>query len=307
VTFPARAQQPVTPVIPVLVEYSAPTPECAPAEAFQRLLEIEVARSPSPRRSWRFSILVRRLADSYEGTLTTETGVRTVTAARCDDVTASLALIVAMADSSPAAPPEPLPAEPPPPAPAIAPALMPPSPPSTEAVKSADAVRDRSADEAPLEWRIGVRPFASDHGTDSPTLGILAFGSVELPWGLRKMMFEIGGGTFSDMFSGVGPVSAPAPGITYLVLDTQACLLDVPLGDFGVSVLGCLRVAGASFKAGPTRGGAFWTGGGARLRWQTPVHLFIEANLDAVYGTVSGGESVNPGWLDIGVALGVRL
>jgi hypothetical protein len=162
------------------------------------------------------------------------------------------------------------------------------------------------------EWRVGVRGLTTDHGLDSPTLGWLAFGSVELPWGFRKMMFEVGAGTFSDMFSGVGPAFAPSPGITYLVLDTQSCLIDLPLGDSGLSFLGCVRVAGASFKThsyGAERGsgGALWTGAGGRIRWQTPIALFLEVNIDAVYGTVSGGESVHPGWLDLGASLGVRL
>jgi hypothetical protein len=96
---------------PVVVGYEAPA-ECASAEAFQVLLAIEIARSPAPDRPWRFSVVIRRQPDSYAGTLTTESGARTVTAARCDDVTAALALIVAMAEPATAAPPPPPPAPP---------------------------------------------------------------------------------------------------------------------------------------------------------------------------------------------------
>src|ERR1700722_14181761 len=93
---------------PVVVEYVAP-PECASNEAFLMLLKTEIARSRNPDRPWRFAVHVLRQTGGYEGTLTTETGVRKVTAARCDDVTASLALIIAMSEpeelASPPSPP----------------------------------------------------------------------------------------------------------------------------------------------------------------------------------------------------------
>src|ERR1700722_648447 len=78
---------------PVIVEYVAPSPECASNDAFRALLQAEIARTTGPHPAWRFSVRIRREDNAYEGTLTTETGVRTVRAARCDDVTAALAVI----------------------------------------------------------------------------------------------------------------------------------------------------------------------------------------------------------------------
>jgi hypothetical protein len=297
---------------PVIVEYIAPTPECASSEAFQLLLAAEIARSPNPDRTWRFSVLVRRQGEFYEGTLTTETGVRKVTATRCDDVTAALALIVAMAEPEPDAPAPTPPAD----EPALAPQpAAPPAPARTRPVVSSlptDRTPAREDGASRLEWRFGIRGMASSHGMDSPTLGGLAFGSVELPWGFRKMMFEVGVGTFSDTFAGVGPVSSPSPGITYYMVDTQSCLLDLPIENTGLSVLGCIRVAGASFKTSLNgtkegNGGALWFGAGVRLRWQSRFSLFFEVNADGVYGTVSSGEDNNPGWFDAGASVGFML
>ena len=57
----------------------------------------------------------------------------------------------------------------------------------------------------------------------------------------------------------------------------------------------------------PQNGGALWTGVGARLRWQTNVSLFLEGGVDAMYGTISGGESIDAGWFDATLSAGFRL
>lgn len=82
---------------PVILAYNAP-PECASLEAFQELLGAEIARAPNPNRPWRFSVRIRRAGDRYEGTLTTETGVRTMTSARCDDLTSEASASAAQAE-----------------------------------------------------------------------------------------------------------------------------------------------------------------------------------------------------------------
>jgi len=270
---------------PVVVEYTAPTPECASSEAFQALLETEVARSPNPGRPWRFAVHIRREADTYEGMLMTETGVRRVTSTRCDDVTGALAIIVAVADGPRA-----------------------PAPFSVVSPRAADRAPDRDDQPPQLEWRLGARFIASNHSVDGGLMmGGMGSGSIELPWGFRKMMFEVGVGTSSSLGAGY-PVSAPPPLITYYLLDTQACLLDLAIEDTWLSVLGCIRVAGATFKTfDDSKGGALWGGANLRLRVQTPMSLFLEGNLGGVYGTVSGGENNNPAWFDAGASLGVRL
>jgi hypothetical protein len=127
--------------------------------------------------------------------------------------------------------------------------------------------------------------------------------SVELPWGVRKTLFEIALGGMDS--------SSPIEHLSYMVLDSQACLLDLPLGS-GFSALGCLRIAMGSFTAvdsiyGQNNGGALWFGAGGRLRWQSRSSIFLELNLNAVYGTVSSGEDTRPGWGDAGATLGLRL
>jgi hypothetical protein len=166
-----------------------------------------------------------------------------------------------------------------------------------------------------LEWRLGAKAIVSNHGGN----GLYEMGggmgalSVELPWGLSKTLFELSAGTMVNL-TGPGGALAPVPATyqRYDILDTQACLLDLPIRTTGLTVLGCLRVAGAIFHttfggAGTSSGGAFWPGGGLRLRWQSPVAVFVEVEADAVYGTVSGGESVTAGWADMTATAGVRL
>ena len=286
---------------PVVVEYTAPTPECASSEAFQALVNTEIARSPRLDRNWRFAVRILRRDSIYEGTLTAESGAeRTITAARCDDVTAALAVIIAVAEPSGA----PSASTPSPPANVSAP--VDPSQPSEPDVKPAGSAPG-------VEWRVGARGFTQTHPSWNANIGALGAVSLELPLGFRNMMFEVGGGISTDY--GVSPWST-----TYLILDTQACLLDLPIGSTGISVLGCLRLDGAEFRAArvggppvpggfppPNNGGAFWTGASARLRWQSPVRVFLEGNVDGMYGTVSAGEDSQPAWVAVGLGVGMRI
>ncbi|MGO9833027.1 MAG: hypothetical protein ACLP1X_02295 [Polyangiaceae bacterium] len=267
-------------------------------DAFQALVKAEIARFPGSDRNRRLSVRIVQQDGLYAGTLTTETGAfRTITAARCDDVTAALAVIIAVAEPSGAGPAD----TPAPPANRSAQVdLSQPSEPEREPAGSASR----------LDWRVGARGFASTQWS----VGGLGAVSLELPWGFRKMMFEVGGG-MSNVIG--GRVEAT----TYLILDTQACLLDLPIASTGLSVLGCLRLDGAEFRSsrvgGPApppgvvfptnNGGAFWTGASARLRWQSPVRLFVEGNVDGMVGTVSAGEDNTPAWFAVGLGVGLRI
>lgn len=286
---------------PASLEYVAPTPDCVSNDAFQGLVKAEIARFPSSDRDRRLSVRIVQQDGLYAGTLNTETGaVRTITAARCDDVTAALAVIIAVAE-----PPNAAPADPPaPPADGHAQVdLSQPNEPDREPAGSASR----------LEWRVGARGFTSTHPSWSTNVGGLGAVSIELPWGFRKMMFEVGGGMSTDI--GGSPWAT-----TYLILDTQACLLDLPIGSTGLSVLGCLRLDGAEFRSsrvgGPAplagvaptnNGGAFWTGASARLRWQSPVRVFVEGSIDGMYGTVSAGEDNEAAWVAVGLGVGLQI
>jgi hypothetical protein len=285
---------------PASLEYVAPTPDCVSNDAFQALVQAEITRFPSSDRDRRLSVRIVQQEGLYAGTLTTETGaVRTITAARCDDVTAALSVIIAVAEPPSAA------------------AAAPPSPPAdghaqVDLTQPNAPDRGRQGSASGLEWRVGARAFGSTQswGANVGTLGVV---SLELPWGFHKMMFEVGAGLSTDI--GGAPWD-----VTYLILDTQACLLDLPIGSTGLSVLGCLRLDGAAFSssqvggpatfgvARPTNnGGALWTGASARLRWQSPVRVFVEGNVDGMYGTVSAGEDINPAWVAVGLAVGLRI
>jgi len=287
---------------PASLEYVAPTPDCVSNDAFQALVKAEIARFPSSDRDRRLSVRIVQQDGLYAGTLTTETGaVRTITAARCDDVTAAVAVIIAVAQPSNAAPSDPH------------------SPPvngsaQVDLSQPSEADREPAGSASRLDWRVGARGFGSTQSWSS-NVGVLGAVSLELPWGFSKMMFEVGGG----MSTNIG--GAPWA-VTYLILDTQACLLDLPIGDTGLSVLGCLRLDGAEFQstrvggpalplgAGPpptNNGGAFWTGASARLRWQSRVRVFVEGNVDGMYGTVSAGEDNNPAWVAVGLGVGLRI
>jgi hypothetical protein len=290
---------------PVIVAYVAPT-ECASVDAFQVLVATEIARRPAADRTWRWSVHVRSRGSVYEGTVTSEDVERLVTAASCDDVTAALARVIADGESAlPPLPPPPAPCSEPPPAPPVAPSLPPPP----------DADRDVRPSSG-AEWRLGARGELTNHGSNetaygaplgaAPVTGGMATLSLEVPGGFRKLEFEVGAGRLSS--------AGNAP-LTYTVVDTQACLVDVPFGTSGFSALGCLRLAGAAFSAPfvldgvaiPQNGGALWVGAGGRLRWQARMGVFVEASVTGMYGTVSGGESTTPGWVDAGVGAGFRL
>jgi hypothetical protein len=201
--------------------------------------------------------------------------------------------------------------------PTAAPPVAPP-PPVEPPSPRAEAGRDGNT--SSLQWRVGGRVIASTHPTwGAPNLGGIGAVSLELPWGFRKMMFEIGAGTSSGHSSTSNYDAYFGPRtFTYFILDTQACLLDLPIGNTRLSALGCLRVAGAIFDlqgyvtGGPPtvlaeNGLALWTGASARIRWQTPFQFFFEANADAMYGTVSEGEDNKPGWFGIGFGAGLLL
>ena len=284
---------------PVVVDYVAPSPECPSTEAFQAAITTQMARAVGHEHPARLSVRIRPKSGGYEGTVTTERAVRTVAAARCEEVTAALALVIANATpfspttSSVEQPAEPAPTPPAEPRPPVWRELPP---------------KHRYREESRVEFRFAARADVNNHAGDgTPVTGGFGVASIELPWGFRKMMFEVAGGAMSS-------VDRTYP-LSYVVLDTQACLIDVPLGATGLSLLGCLRVAGASYKSaysfggvqGVENGGALWTGGGGRLRWQTPWGLFLEAQVNGVYGTVSSGESTTPGWLDLGASAGFRL
>jgi hypothetical protein len=316
---------------PTFGEYSAPLPECASSEAFQTRLRAEMAPSSDVERAGRFAVRIRRVADGrYEGTLTTETGVRQVTATRCDEVTASLAVIIAMAEAPTHVPaPSTQPA-----APAPAPTSPVPSPAAIRARASAaprsepSTANDHDADSGdsalPAKWRVGARGFATNHPSwGTPTPGVMGFASVEIPWGFHgfhAMMFEAGIGTSSAHGSTpreygpaeLGPTTTGPSSLTFVIVDTQACLLDIPIGESGLSVLGCLRVAGGTFSGSggalyPTNGLALWGGLSTRLRWQSPIRLFFEVNFDAMYGTLSDAADSSPGWFEGGASLGLQI
>jgi hypothetical protein len=300
---------------PVVVAYVAP-PECASLDAFQVLVSTEIARRPAADRTWRWSVRVREEQGLYEGTVTSEDVARTVSSASCDDVTAALARVIADGEAGPLPLPPPLPAPPP------APPPPPPPPPREEPIvvtavpPPAQAADKDTRPPSRAEWRIGGRADFSNHGFNatsygSPTgaatvTGGMATLSLEVPGGFRKMEVELGVGRLGN--TGNSP-------LTYTVVDTQTCLVDVPFGSTGLSGLGCLRLAFAEFSSFaafdgvtmPQSGGALWAGAGARLQWQARVGLFVEASLTGMYGTVSAGESTSPGWLDAGIGAGFRL
>jgi len=287
---------------PVTVEYDAPS-ECASSWAFRVLLETQIARYPDPGRAWRWAVRIHRQGAVYEGTLTGENGIRTAKACSCDDVTAVLALMIARGD--PEAPGTTLECAAPPPPQAVAPPPTEPPPPPAVA----PPVVDKAEHPARPEWRASARAEFTNHGTgtSSTVAGGMGVLSLEIPGGFDKLMFEVAAGKLSAQDGGT-PLS-------YSVLDTQTCLLDVSLGTTGLSFLGCVRVAGAAFNAAPysyggvqypQSGGALWGGLGGRVRWQIPFGLFAEASVTGMYGTVSGGESTQPAWYDAALSAGWR-
>jgi hypothetical protein len=308
---------------PLMVEYLAPAPpHCASVDAFQRLVAAGVAAEDIERVDWRFQVQIRQASGGeYLGRVTSASGVKTARSCDCADVTAALARAVAADDLEPVAPERQLEGP-------------------LAAAPSADGVPSGPPATGPSSWRLGARLetwshgawmgyfTTSDPGSTAPSYGGMATLSVELPWGFRKSMFEVGFGVMSSTatssanatslpsgtVSGIPPTVVSAgpmtAHITYYVLDTQSCLVDLPLGA-GFSALGCLRVAAGAFqwteRPYSNGGGALWFGVGGRLRWQSPQSFYVEAQLNAVYGTVSGGEDTKPGWGDAAAAVGFRL
>ena len=117
------------------------------------------------------------------------------------------------------------------------------------------------------------------------------------------MLFEVGAGMLLQQTAIPLGVMGPrqyATGMTpWLVVDAQACPIDLPLGKTGLSVLGCGRIA-----VGLVSGVAGWGGGGARLRWQSPWHVFVEAHGNGMYGTKIDGV---PALMDFGGSVGFRI
>ena len=162
-----------------------------------------------------------------------------------------------------------------------------------------------------------MRGFATSHPSwGSPNPGAIGFASVEAPWGFHAMMFEGGLGAsyaHGNTLQTLAPSTAIVPSkMVFVILDTQACLLDVPLGGSGFGVLGCLRGSGAYFTGSggavyPESGLAVWGGVDARLRWQSTVRLFLEVNVDAMIGTISDAVDDRPWWFEGGGSLGFQL
>lgn len=284
---------------PVVVEYVAP-PECASSEAFHALLSAQLAQTSNPDRPWRFSITIRH-DDDYVGELKTETGSRELRAPTCDEVTAALSLVIAMAQPELPAPPPPPPDPPPPPPTPIALPIITPAPPPG-AVPPRDQAQHDTHDSS-VEWRLGLRGQNWQDGSQLSATGATLTLSAELPWGFPKMLFEVGAGALFQQtripIDSFGP-SGYATGLNpWLVVDAQACPVDLPLGQTGLSILGCGRIA-----VGLVNGVAGWGGGGARLRWQSPWHLFVEAHGNGMYGTKIEGV---PALMDFGGSVGFRI
>jgi len=129
------------------------------------------------------------------------------------------------------------------------------------------------------------------------------------------MLFELGVGAASSIgassaegpsLPGLGPGSTPVS-INYVLVDTQACLLDLPVEKTGLSVLGCLRAGAASYKSNVQTGGAWWGGPALRLRWQSPFSLFLEVGGGLVVGTTTAGAANTPTWGEGAASLGFKL
>lgn len=301
VVVPARAELPVagsagggTARTPIVIEYSAP-PDCASDEAFEALVRSELAPHV---RSWRFVVTIHQEGD-WVGTIATSTGTRELRAPTCDDVVAAAALVIATA--APEAPQE-QPAPPPP-------VVRPPPPPPPIARVALEPDRAAPAKSSEPAWRLGARAQEWTNGAWLHALGGGLTASVEPTWGRYRMMFELGIDVLESDFASVEPGVMPAThAITWGALDFQACPLDVELGTTGLSILGCTRLAAAVDRDnGASTGGAFFVGAGGRIRWQTPIKLFLELHGNGIYGTQSAPLYGSPAWLDVGASMGLRL
>jgi hypothetical protein len=293
--------------LPVIVEYVAPG-GCASTEAFHALLQAQIARMPNPDRPWRFSVVIRQRED-FEGTLTSESGNRVLHAGTCDEVVAALTLVIAMATPAAVTPPPPPPIPPPiqPPVELAVPLSLQPT-----WQRSRDQVVQPVADDS-ATWRMGARFQDWTNGAWLSAVGPSAVVSVEPRWGAYRMMFELGVGVLvTQLATGVDVTTQQSPAlsstITWGVVDFQVCPLDMELGSTGLAVLGCTRVAGAVDRDSiGDSGGALWFGGGGRLRWQSPWHVYIEAHANGLWGTQSSPLYGSPGWMDFGATLGARI
>ncbi len=274
---------------PVVISYVAPN-ACASPEAFRALVGAQVGRTPNPDRPWRFEVVIRNDGD-YVGTLKTENGLRELRAPTCDEVTAALALVIAMSE------PE-LPSTPPPPSPTLSPS----PPPSLTPPPSRDRVSTPS--ESTVDWRIGARLQNWNDGSElSATGGTLTL-STEVPFGFPKMLFEVGATLLFSRDTRVVPLGVMPIATTpdqWLMVDAQTCPIDLPIAQTGLAVLGCAHVAVGSIA---NVGLAGYAGAGGRLRWQTPWRIFFETHFDGLYGTRINGI---PALMDLGGSVGFRI
>ncbi len=282
--------------LPVVIEYAAPA-ECGAADAFKQLVTAQIARAANPDRPWRFAVTIRH-EDDYVGTLTMEAGTRELRAATCDEVTAALSLVIAMAQPELPAPPN---VEPPSPMPS------PPIPARVmtrvRAPREPDHVESESGPK--IDWRLGLRAQTWFDGSELSATGAMVTGSVEVPWGFPKMMLEIGAGgmlhrEFNTLMGVGGSGSTTTTSQTWMFVDTHACPIDLPLGDTGLSILACGVVVVGTAGAGL----AGWGGGGGRARWQSPWRFYLEGHFNGLYGTRIDGV---PALMDLGGSLGIRL
>ncbi len=280
---------------PIQIEYVAPAPpECPSVEAFRERVSADLAREPRAHTDWQFKARIGRAEDGYAATLSSESGTRAVRANTCDQAAAAIAALIAGVAPEPAD---------------TTPMAMTPQPPAEARSNPAADVEPAPRREKKTDWRVGARAQAWTHGAPSyggpqpMSYGGMGVVSAEIPRGIfRRTLFEAAAGVMeSNTF---------AEQLTYYVVDLQVCPVDVEFGHSGVSLLGCNRLAGAWFHTrdlyGDGPGGALWFGTGLRVRWQSESPIFVELHGNAVYGTVSGPENPDPGWIDVGAMAGAR-
>lgn len=286
---------------PVIVEYVAPD-ECASTEAFHALLTAQIARTPNPERTWRFSVRVVHADDAYIGRVTTETGTRELHARTCDEVVSALALVIAMATPPevPATLPPPPPEPPPPPPPPILAPIATPRPRFAMVHVERDRVEPKRDSSTAFRFGIGAQDWANSFSIAGPTLTA----SIEPRWGWYRMMFELNGGLQVMPLSGYD--------ITWTMLDFESCPIDIALGDSNVSLIACnslaVGIAGNPRNAPDPQPGALFFGGDGRVRWQSPWKFFAEAHLGALISTQSGPWAASNGWwMNLGAQVGLAL
>ncbi len=297
---------------PVVVEYVAP-PECASTEAFHALLTAQIARLPSVDRTWRFSVRIVHVDDAYIGRIKTETGTRELHAQTCDAVVSALALVIAMAT--------PLTTPPVTTAPVIAPPPPPPSeddddietlPPLTSPRRVRHA-RERVGDSSRvIRLALGGQDYSLSSGGFSAA-GPAITASIDSRWSWYHMMFELGYGLqFMSVSNGFTTGGQPAAfTITWSMIDFEACPIGVALGDSNTTLYACnsVVIGAATYPSGTeSNAGALFFGGEARLRWQSPWKVFLDAHAGAIIGTQSGEwTSGNGWWINVGAQIGIAL